>query len=122
MSTLVLELKQGESLMVNGATIRFKTRARIELVSRSRFMFGKQIMAATEATTPARQIYYDVQTLYVGPPEGRDGARASLGARLAPLEGELVAALRAALESEALFEALKLARQLVRQERASHAG
>ena len=53
MSTLVLELRQGDMMVVNGAPIRFRNRARIELAARARFLFGKQIMAPETATTLA---------------------------------------------------------------------
>ena len=64
MANLVLELKAGELLVINGATIRFRNRVRVELLSRARFLFGKQIMAPHEATSPARQIYYALQVAY----------------------------------------------------------
>ena len=38
MSTLVLELRQGDMMIVNGAPIRFRNRARIELTARARFL------------------------------------------------------------------------------------
>ncbi|MFC7554203.1 flagellar biosynthesis repressor FlbT [Pseudoroseomonas wenyumeiae] len=73
MTTLVLEMRQGDLLIVNGAPIRFRNRARIELAGRARFLFGKQILAAEAATTPARRIYFALQTAYVGPEPERAG-------------------------------------------------
>ena len=55
MSTLVLELRQGDMMVVNGAPLRFRNRARIELAARARFLFGKQIMPPEAADTPARR-------------------------------------------------------------------
>ena len=55
MSTLVLELRQGDMMVVNGAPIRFRNRVRIELAARARFLFGKQIMPPEAAVTPARR-------------------------------------------------------------------
>src|SRR3954465_8327212 len=71
MSTLVLELRQGDLMVVNGAPIRFRNRARIELAAKARFLFGKQIMAPEAATTPARRIYFALQTAYIGNEEER---------------------------------------------------
>ncbi len=71
MSTLVLELRQGELMIVNGAPIRFRTKSRIELTARARFLFGKQIMAPDQADTPARRIYFALQSAYIGTPEER---------------------------------------------------
>ena len=56
MSTLVLELRQGETMIVNGAPIRFRTKTRLELTAHARFLFGKQIMPPEEADSPARRI------------------------------------------------------------------
>jgi flagellar protein FlbT len=121
MSALVLELKQGETMIINGAVIRFKTRARLELTTQSRFMFGKQIMEPHEAVTPAKRLYHDIQTLYVGPPENRAAARTSAFARIANFTNpvpfdDILTRIGALIESENLFEALKLARQLIRHE------
>ena len=66
MSTLVLELRQGDLMVVNGAPIRFRNRARIELTAKARFLFGKQLMTPETASTPARRIYFALQTAYIG--------------------------------------------------------
>ena len=50
MSKLVLELRQGEMMIVNGAPIRFRNRTRIELTAKARFLFGKQIMPPDRRT------------------------------------------------------------------------
>jgi len=36
------------------------------LAAKARFLFGKQIMAPEAATTPARRIYFALQTAYIG--------------------------------------------------------
>lgn len=66
MSNLVLELRQNEVMIVNGAPIRFRTRSRIELTAKARFLYGKQIMAPDQVVTPARQIYFALQSAYIG--------------------------------------------------------
>jgi flagellar protein FlbT len=123
MSALILELKQGESMILNGAIIRFKTRTRLELNTQARFLFGKQIMREEEATSPARRAYYALQQAYIGVESER--SRALVAAR------ELISALRddagsdgrpiweallTASATEAGFETLKLARQMIRAE------
>src|SRR5208337_2613831 len=57
---------QGEVMIVNGAPIRFRTKSRIELTAKARFLFGKQIMAPDQANSPARRIYFALQTAYIG--------------------------------------------------------
>src|SRR4051794_17296814 len=66
MSHLVLTLRPGEMLIVNGARIRSRTRAQLELTTHARFLFGKQIMSAEAARTPARQFYLALQAAYAG--------------------------------------------------------
>jgi len=66
MSNLVLELRQGDVMIVNGAPIRFRTRSSIELTAKVRFMFGKQIMPPDQVNSPARRIYFALQTAYIG--------------------------------------------------------
>ena len=81
MSNLVLELRQGEVMIVNGAPIRFRTKSRIELTAKARFLFGKQIMAPEQVDSPARRIYFALQSAYIGNEAERE-RRARRGARL----------------------------------------
>ncbi|MBY0339393.1 MAG: flagellar biosynthesis repressor FlbT [Acetobacteraceae bacterium] len=124
MSTLVLELRQGDLMIVNGAPIRFRNRTRIELASKARFLFGKQIMAPDGANSPARRIYFALQTAYIGTDEerarGLDAAR-HLVAEF--LDATTSPVMRLALE-EAMhladagdgYGALKAARRVMRHE------
>jgi flagellar protein FlbT len=126
MSALILELKQGESMILNGAVIRFKTRTRLELNTQARFLFGKQIMHEEDAVTPAQKIYYALQQAYIGDdpsrPESLRAARALLTTHrdTAPTSAarEIFDHLLSTLADGAGFEALKRARQLIRDEAA----
>ncbi|MBI0433802.1 flagellar biosynthesis repressor FlbT [Roseomonas sp. KE0001] len=123
MSTLVLELRQGDLLLVNGAPLRFRNRARVELCGQARFLFGKQVMPVEEAVTPARQIYYALQTAYVGREEER-AAGLSLARLLISEAGASFPAgpaglLRAALEAaerDQCYQALRLVRRVIQHE------
>ncbi len=66
MSTLVLELRPGETMMINGAVIRFRTKTQIELTAKARFVFGRQVMTADQANSPASRIYLAFQSAYIG--------------------------------------------------------
>lgn len=123
MTALVLELKQGESMILNGAVIRFKTRTRLELSTHARFLFGRQIMSEEEATSPARRAYYAVQQAYIGTEDERPAALAAarqvVGTLHDAAQGDARAewgALLARLGDDAGFEALKLARMMIRAE------
>jgi flagellar biosynthesis repressor protein FlbT len=123
MSALILELKQGESMILNGAIIRFKTRTRLELNTQARFLFGKQIMREEDAISPASRAYYALQQAYIGVeserPRALEAARALISALRdeAGLDGRAIwEALLTASAKEAGFESLKLARQMIRAE------
>jgi flagellar protein FlbT len=124
MTNLILELRQGEFMVVNGAPIRFRTKARIELAAHARFLFGKQIMGPDEADSPARRIYFALQTSYIGTDDERPQGMA--------LAEELIKEFRATTTSELAreildrawiaakaddcYKALKLVRRIMRHE------
>ena len=124
MSTLVLELRQGDMMIVNGAPIRFRNRARIELTARARFLFGKQLMTPDMANTPARRIYFALQTAYIGDHDerraGLDLARELIDefseATTSDMVRDLLDRALKAAEVDQCYQALKLARRVMRQE------
>lgn len=124
MSTLVLELRQGETMIVNGAPIRFRTKTRLELTAHARFLFGKQIMPPEEADSPARRIYFALQTAYIGADEERPRGLAAARELIAAfnsatssgLAREILDRALAAAEADDCYQALKLARRIMRHE------
>ncbi len=124
MSTLVLELRQGEVMIVNGAPIRFRTKTRLELTAKARFLFGKQIMSPDQADSPARRIYFALQSAYIGTPEEREGglesarllAAAFKGSTTSDLARDILDRALAAAEEDNCYQALKLARRIIRHE------
>ena len=124
MTNLVLELHAGEAIIVNGASFRFRTRSRIELTTRARFLFGKQIMAPEQADSPARRIYFALQLAYIGTDgergRGLEQARAAVAefraATTSTLVREILDRMLAAVEADECYAALKLARRIIRHE------
>ena len=124
MSTLVLELRQGDLMVVNGAPIRFRNRTRIELAAKARFLFGKQIMAPEGANTPARRIYFALQTAYIGTDEERAPGLISarvliaefMEATTSPSVREMLARATEAADADDCYLALKIARRVMRHE------
>jgi len=124
MSNLVLELRQGDVMIVNGAPIRFRTKSRIELTAKARFLFGKQIMPPDQADTPARRIYFALQTAYIGDeaerPHGlataRELIKAFKGATTSTLAREILDDALAAAEADDCYLALKLTRRIISHE------
>lgn len=124
MSNLVLELRQGDVMIVNGAPIRFRTKSRIELTAKARFLFGKQIMAPDQADSPARRIYFALQSAYIGAEDER--ARGLAAAReliaafkeatTSPLACEILDRALTAAERDDCYQALKLTRRIIHHE------
>ena len=124
MSNLVLELRQGEVMIVNGAPIRFRTKTRLELTAKARFLFGKQIMPPDQADSPARRIYFALQAAYIGADdervEGLSAARDLISAfkiaTTSDLAREILDRALAAAEADDCYQALKLSRRIIRHE------
>ena len=124
MSNLVLELRQGEVMIVNGAPIRFRTKSRIELTAHARFLFGKQIMKPDEADSPARRIYYALQSAYIGVDDersrGLQAARTLIElfkqATTSDLARDILDRALAAAEADDCYQSLKFARRIIRHE------
>jgi flagellar protein FlbT len=124
MSNLVLELRQGEVMIVNGAPIRFRTKSRIELTAKARFLFGKQIMPPDQADSPARRIYFALQCAYIGSDEERAGGLTSARelieafklATTSALACEILDRALCAAEADDCYQALKLTRRIIRHE------
>jgi flagellar protein FlbT len=126
MPGLVLELKQDELIIINGACIRFRTKARIEIAGKARFLFGKQILFQADAHTQAAQLYIAIQTAYVGAHDERASSLQAARARIAefaataesPLVQEILAKIMSLVEADDCYEALKLTRRIMRHEAA----
>ncbi len=124
MPNLVLELRQGDLMVLNGASIRFRTKARIELAARARFLFGKQIMPATAADSPARRIYFALQTAYVGTDaeqtvglaQANSLIEAFKAATTSVLASEILDRAMLAARADDCYQALKLVRRIIRHE------
>ncbi len=127
MSNLVLELRQGEVMIINGAPIRFRTRSRVELTARARFLFGKQIMAPDQADSPARRIYFALQSAYIGDdderPRGLMAARALIedfkGATTSAVARDMLDRAMDAAEADDCYKALKLTGRVIQHEDAA---
>jgi flagellar biosynthesis repressor protein FlbT len=124
MSSLVLELRPDEIMIVNGAPIRFRTKSRIELTAKARFLFGRQIMPPDHADSPARRIYFAVQTAYIGAEDERTRGLEAARGLIAEFQAattslrvrDILDQVLAAAEADDCYRALKLARDIIRHE------
>jgi flagellar protein FlbT len=116
---LVIELRPGQRLLVNGAELLFRNRSSVVLCNRMRFLFGRQVIGQDETTTPARLLYYALQGAYAGPEEARAEC-VLMAQRLSEQQMAVRSAEGQALLREAMAEldagryraALQLARRL----------
>jgi flagellar protein FlbT len=96
----------------------------IELAAKARFLFGKQIMPPEAANTPARRIYFSLQTAYIGSDEergpGLNAARVLIAdfmeATTSTTVREMLARALEAAEGDDCYAALKIARRVMRHE------
>jgi flagellar protein FlbT len=111
-------------MVVNGAPIRFRNRARIELTAKARFLFGKQLMTPEAANSPARRIYFALQTAYIGDEDEREAGLAVARRLIADFQAATTSTLArdlldralSAAESDECYQALKLTRRVMRHE------
>ena len=123
-SNLVLELRPGDTMIVNGAAIRFHTKSRLELTAHVRFLFGKQVMSPAGASSPARRLYLALQSAYTGAAAERERGLADARVLAAALKAaadtpavrDLLDQALAAAKGEDGYQALKLARQVIQHE------
>ena len=124
MAGLGLRLASGDKLVINGAAIHFVSSAEIRLANHARFLFGRQIMAPAQATTPARRIYFALQNAHVGEPDERAAALHEAGLLVDMFCSETTSnnarcLLRAALDASRDgrgWHALKLVRRVIGHE------
>lgn len=111
-------------MVVNGAAIRFRTKTRLELTAHARFLFGRQIMPPDAAITPARRIYFALQTAYIGDDAERAAGLAEASGLIAEFQAATTSKMAAALLDQALscaragkcYHALRLARRVMQHE------
>jgi flagellar protein FlbT len=124
MAGLVIELKQNEIIIINGAAIRFRAKSRIEITGKARFLYGKQILRPEDANTPASLIYLAIQNAYIGAGEEHMRAidetrgliaqfKASTKSKLA---NEILDKIMTLVEASQCYAALKLARRVMQHE------
>jgi flagellar protein FlbT len=117
---LVLQLRPGDGMVVNGAALRFRTGAQVELSNQARFLFGKQILRPEEASTPARRVYFAIQAAYVCDDADRPHFLALAGERAreygeattSPVARDLLAGAIADLDAGRCWDAMRRVRGL----------
>lgn len=101
---MLLKLRAGEKLYINGAVIKVERKATIELLNDATFLLEAHVLQPDDANTPLRQLYFVLQTLLME----RDSSQETLR-----LFNEMAAATRQALGAGAAAEGLRGADALV---------
>ena len=70
MSGLILTVRSGETLLINGAIVNFQDKCRVELPQHEKFVFGKQFLQNTE--NEIQEIYLALQYAYAVKIEERE--------------------------------------------------
>jgi len=91
---------------------------------RARFLFGKQLMTPDMADTPARRIYFALQTAYIGDHDERKAglelARQLIAefreATTSDMAREMLDRALKSAEADQCYQALKLTRRVMRHE------
>ncbi len=114
---MLLKLRAGEKLYLNGAVIKVDRKATIELLNDAAFLLEAHVIQPSEASTPLRQLYFVLQTQLMerdGAPLARQMFKTMLPATCEAFAGSaVIAGLRAAeafVAADRPFEALKTLR------------
>lgn len=94
---MLVHLKRGEKLYVNGAVLRVDRRTSLEFLNDVNFLLENHVMQAEDANTPARQLYFVVQTMLMDPVNA---------GMTAELYKHLVHRVRQAMKNETMHEIL----------------
>lgn len=120
---MLISLKAGERIFINGAVIRVDRKMTLELLNDVSFLLESHVMQAESATTPLRQLYFIAQTMLMDPANAEttcDVFRNTHGLLMAAFANEeILDGLTSAADFIAagrIFDALKILRGLYRVE------
>jgi flagellar protein FlbT len=94
--TLRISLRDGEKMIVNGAVMRAIGRTDLCVENNVTLLRGREVMAAEDAVTPARRLYFSCMMAYIDP-----SAQARHQDAIIEYLGDLLGALET-LEAKAL--------------------
>ena len=116
---MLLKLRAGEKLYLNGAVIKLDRKATIELLNDAAFLLEAHVIQPSDANTPLRQLYFVLQTQLMerdGAPMARQMFKTMLPATCEAFANATVTAglhaVEALVEADRAFEALKTIRGL----------
>lgn len=108
MKSMLISLRPGQRIYLNGAVVRVDRKVTLELLNDATFLLESHVMQPEETTTPLRQLYYVVQTMLIDPSTAEKGRE--LFIRMAD-------GLRSSFKSEAVLSGLNEVAALVEKGR-----
>jgi len=117
---MLISLKRGERIFVNGAVLRVDRKVTIELMNDVTFLLEHHIIQPEEASSPLRQLYLAIQTILISPIDKDKSLNLSLELIESllhftkdQLHIDCLIGVRTLLEEERVLDALKSLRALV---------
>ena len=108
MKPILISLNAGDRLYVNGAVLRTSRKTCLELLNEATFLLQQHVMQVEQANTPARQMYFLMQTMLMDPKNA---------AQVRPLLSSAVAGLMQAYEDATAVGILRTVAQLAARDR-----
>lgn len=106
--SLKIHLKPNERIFVNGGVLRVDRKVTVEFLNEVAFLLENHVIQEEEATTPLRQLYFIVQSMFMEP-KTKELAR--------QIYNHTHRALIANFKKQDILEGLVVIRQLVEVER-----
>ena len=101
---MILSLKAGSKLYLNGAVIKVDRKVNLELINDAVFILDIHVMQTRDATTPLRQLYFVLQSILMEPGDTAPSKEFVL---------EVLAGLNATFENREVLDGLQLVGQQI---------
>jgi flagellar biosynthesis repressor protein FlbT len=114
-----ISLRAGERIYINGAVLRSDRKVSIELLNDATFLLEAHVMKVEDASTPLRQLYFIIQIMLMNPNDSmaaremfRKSIRSTIDISDNPVLGAGLRTVKALVDGNRIFEALKAVRAL----------
>lgn len=114
-----ISLKAGEKIYLNGAVFCADRKVTLELLNDAVFLLEGHVMQAKDTTTPLRQLYFMVQSIFMDPRNAQGARRLAISHLAALVKAysnpdvlEQLNHINTLLADDRCFEVLRVLRQL----------
>jgi flagellar protein FlbT len=120
---LVIHIKKGQKVIINGAVMENVTGKTISLLLKNEasVLRSEDVLSPEDASTPASRVYYALQCVYLFPERREQHLRdfnqlLDSYLRAAPSSSSIAKAVRSSVDEEQFYAALKRAQELIKHE------